>query len=598
MDQEQQNNGQNQENGDSIPVRSSADNTNSEEATSTPSPSVQAMNSNEQNQNASAPIYTAPSSTPPDTLPAQQAKPAGGKKLTKVIALVLTVLTLIGAGAALWLFVLDDSDASKSSSSESAQKVIVKNIIPLIREATPEPVVDEDFFPPKISSSGMVQSIRKQIFEPLVTFEDKTQISPLLATSWTNPDNSTWVFKLKPGVKFNTGTPLTAQLVKASIEETTKANTDNLYTSTIKSITADNDLTLTIVTTTADPTLLNKLTFVQIYDTSVSPVTDKSGTGPYTAESPIVAGTKTVSIVANDSYHGGTVYTKKVQFDEVNEGDAIAQLVIDDKVDIGFVNTEVSADKIRQALPNVKILQEEAIGSTGLYLNPTPAGPLQKLAVRKALYKALDVKTVVEKGGVKASVGTQFATKVVPGFNPSITPPAQDVAGATKDITDAGYPDGFDLTISLGSSTAAMGEEIKAQLAKIGVRVTLDVVTSAATFFGKTQAGEFPSWISSYTSDINDSSDVISAVYQGTQYKNFYSNKALDDLMKETATTFDPSDRLAKLQDATKLIMDDTVFIPLRSRLYQYAITKPYVITTDYASIGQVGANFWKVYQP
>jgi peptide/nickel transport system substrate-binding protein len=91
------------------------------------------------------------------------------------------------------------------------------------------------------------------------------EVKPALATSWTNPDNSTWRFKLRNKVKFHNGDSFTAADVKYSIDEALKNNWPNAFNlGTVKSVTVVDDYTVDIKTTTPDPVLLNRLVFAFI----------------------------------------------------------------------------------------------------------------------------------------------------------------------------------------------------------------------------------------------------------------------------------------------------------------------------------------------
>src|SRR5689334_19541276 len=72
---------------------------------------------------------------------------------------------------------------------------------------------------PHLANDEYTSSILGNVFEPLVALDGELGLQPALAESWLTPDDLTWVFRLRPGVRFHDGTPLEARDVVAALEQ-------------------------------------------------------------------------------------------------------------------------------------------------------------------------------------------------------------------------------------------------------------------------------------------------------------------------------------------------------------------------------------------
>lgn len=540
---------------------------------------------------------TTPTVTDPQPTPPTVAPPARAQKKHKAPILPLLVVVLVaifGFGAYKMLGAKDTKKAEKKVVT------VVKKEIPLLRVISVDGEYTKDLYPPTYTSTNGTTAIRRQIFDSLVTLSEVKNLSPQIATSWTNPDTSTWVFKIRNDITFHNGTKLTAKSVKGSVDAAMAIPDYSTFLGTVKSVEATNDYTVTIKTKFPDGALLNKLTYISIYDPTAKVVDDMAGSGPYTVKKdttrPATDSSK-FTLQAITNYYGGTVYTKEVQFSQESDPVKIREAMIRGDYDIAPAGLNTDEIKlIVAAKPGTVVMEEEAVGTFGMYLNTIKPGPLQKLGVRQAIYNGLDYQKIVKASKTLSTVASQIVPSLIPGYNPSIKTPTRNITLAKKYLTDAGYPNGTTIELQSPQLNASLATEIKTQLAEIGITVTV-TAPNVSTYFSDVNAGKFESWLVSYSTDINDSSDVISAVFQGTVYKNYYKSDKLDTIMKKANETFEINQRLKYLQEGTKVIMDDIPFIPIRNRTYQYVVTKPIEATLDY-SLGTVfGVNYWKVYQ-
>lgn len=508
----------------------------------------------------------------------------------KIAAITIIVLVLAGGGFLLWKYVF------KPKPAQPTVQAPVKNDIAVLRYGVFAGPMNQ--FYPTASLSNASQAVNFQIFEGLVQYQDRTKVVPMLADSWSNPNNSTWVFKLKSGIKFHDGNTMAAKDVKYSFDQFKKNSDYDEFTSTIKSVEAVDNSTVKIITDGPDPVLLNKLTFIGVLDSS-APATatpDQKGTGPYVVKTGSKPDEKNIDLVAFDGYHGGHVYTReliyKVYDGDSSEADALADIKAGKLNLTGFFTDSSKVDTAKQAGLNVIEVPDLNVAITGLNTNKA-GSPLQKLAVRQAIYTGMDVSALLKAIG-RSSTGqpaTQLITKDIVGYNHTITRPTFDAAKAAQMIKDAGYPNGFTLTLTTATISNDVATELQRQMAKIGVTLKLDLQPPSAALLSKISAGQTDMWYQTFSSDFLDAAEVFHYFYQS---KN-YSNPTIDSLLSQATTTIDAAKRLSLLEQVSKLGADQVGAVPVYTRVNDWLSDKPYVITQDQPSI-DIGAYFWKVY--
>lgn len=503
------------------------------------------------------------------------------KSLLTIIIVLLLILVAAGAGAYYWYSI-------KPSHKSSTAAVVAKKDIPNIRYVTTNEGW-ESFYPGFDDASNYDES-NIMIFEGLVRFENKTQIVPLLSTGWTNPDSSTWVFTLRPGVKFHDGRVMTADDVKASFDSAKSTSLGETYASTIKSVTATGPLQVTIKTDGPDPTLLKKLTKYFVYDTKSGKANDPiNGTGPFVVKPGTVPKPTSLELVANDSYWGGRPHVRSFSFVGIDSNDH-AKAYGDGKANLMSMFADTPT------LTNNRPYVSQKLDQSSVFimpLNTLKAGsPLAKLQVRQAIEDAIDPSAIAKVRETDGVPATQLVPNSIVGFDPSVTRPARDVAKAKELLKEAGYPSGISFTLTYFAPSQTTAAEIAKELAEAGIKVNLDPQTDVKTLSSKAFSGQTDAYFNTYTSDIFDASDVLSAFADTPNYKN----QAVIDLLTKAGSTLDANKRLGYLQQASKLMADDLGVVPIFSESGDQIIYDPsFVIQRDIAN-NSIGVYFQKVY--
>lgn len=499
------------------------------------------------------------------------------RRFFKWFGAVLVIALL--AAAAVALFNRLDKPA------EPQQQQSQKKDIPLLKIGyTSGPL--NTFYPGGYSNSVNFFEVNLQVFEGLVRYEDKTKIVPALATGWSNPDSSTWIFNIRPNVKFHTGRVMTAEDVKASLEAA-KANPDlDLYASTIKQVDTIGSDKIKITTDGTDPILLNKLNYLFIFDTKSGKQDDPAnGTGPYVLKSGTSPEESSLHLTAFDSYHQGQPSTRELELSWYEDQDEAVKDFNSGKIDItGFIDP-LYVKKLGKNYPYVT----DPPGTRFVRIQTLkPNSPLAKKEFRQGLEYLLDKPALIEEGSGRPA--SQLIPQEVPGHDPSIKSPKRDIAKAKELFTAAGYPNGATLSF-ISSSSQDTAEELKKQFAEGGIQLQLKDIPDFDAYLDRVDTGEDDLSMQAYSSDFLDGADLLNQLMG----KN-YQNPEVDKLIAESNESLDSAVRLAKLKQASKLVASDVPVLPLAYLQDTFAMNKPYVLKQDTTST-LLEAYLWKAYQ-
>ena len=180
----------------------------------------------------------------------------------------------------------------------------------------------------------------------------------------------------------------------------------------------------------------------------------------------------------------------------------------------------------------------------------------------------------------------QFYPSAVFGYDESITRPPYDPEKAKALLKEAGYPDGFDITIDSPNDRYVNDEKIAqavaSSLAKIGLNIKVNAIPKK-TFFPMTDRREASFFLIGWSCAEGDASaflDGIAHTYDqdkgyGRYNRGRYSNPKVDELIESASATVVPEERLKAMQAAQKIaLVEDQAFIPLHYQIDLYAKAK------------------------
>jgi peptide/nickel transport system substrate-binding protein len=334
-------------------------------------------------------------------------------------------------------------------------------------------------------------NVLTNFYDTLIWRDANLGLKPGLALSWRAVDATTWEFKLRQGVKFHNGEPFNAQAVKFSFERMLDPKTKWPGAGAlrlIKSVAVVDDSTVRFTTERPWPLLPR---FLGYYGMIVPPgllaqqgdealIRHPVGTGPYR----FVRWVKDdrVELEANGDFWGGKPRIGRVVFRAIpSESSRLAELLAGSVHLINIVPPELF--KPIQDSPRAKLVEGRSLSVYFVIanlVNIAKERPLADRRVRQALNHAIDRQAIL--ASIMHNVGkpvATFCTEVMLGCDASVPPFAYDPERAKALLREAGYPNGFELSISTTSGAYPGDRDIALavadQLNKVGVRARANV---------------------------------------------------------------------------------------------------------------------------
>ena len=468
---------------------------------------------------------------------------------------------------------------------------------------------------PHAQNESLNNTAAAYIYEPLLTYNEKFELVPALATTWTRDGNLLWKFNLRKGVKFHDGSPFTADDVVFTIERAMSPTSNfRVYTTGIQGARKIDDHTVLIYTTVPNPVLLRQLTELRIMSKSWSEknkvtkpqdyvkkeethaARNANGTGPYMLKSREVD-VRTV-FVQNPNWWGKA--TKKGNVTEVvytpvkSEATRTAALL---SGEVDFVLDPAPQDIARlKKNPNIKVVEgsETRTIFIGLdqfrdelqYSNVKGKNPFKDLRVRQALYHAIDIQGI--KRAVMRGLSDPTGAIIAPQVNGWTKEAHQrlpySVETAKKLLAEAGYPNGFEFTLDCPNNRYINDEDIcKAVVsmwAKLGLKVNLNAMPRA-TYFAKIQKFDTSAYLLGWgvpTFDALYSLQSLAMTVGKEGDGNFnlgrVSNPEFDKLVTGMKSEVDVKKRNDLIARALMLHNQQVMHLPLHNQVIPWAMRK------------------------
>jgi peptide/nickel transport system substrate-binding protein len=441
----------------------------------------------------------------------------------------------------------------------------------------------------------------KQVYEQLLDVDSNLGIVPQLALAWKPLNPTTWEFELRPDVRFHDGTPFTADDVVFSIERARAETSDfRHYVDGITAIEAIDDRTVRITTAGPDPSLWLKLAEVAIMSPAWSEqhaVTrpadylganeetyasrHANGAGPFMLESFEPRGGWVV--VRNPAWWGTGEYPHNV--DRVvhvrKEADAenVAAL-LEGEIDLLQTPPYSAMDQIRRT-PGLKLAYGTKLhtmffgfdqGSAELRSsNVKGKNPFKDKRVRQAMAHAIDFEPILHDlmGELFIPAGTIVAPGVN-GYAPELdVPPSYNPEKAKALLIEAGYPEGFGVTLDCGNDWGddeiATCTGVAEQLGRIGIEVAINFQSTDEHDAQVYNARASDFYLTGYHMD-PDSEEVLRELFHSQSDWNptGYANPRVDELIGKIEAEMVTYGRDAYLEEAWRIVTDDFVYLPVR----------------------------------
>jgi ABC-type dipeptide/oligopeptide/nickel transport system permease component/ABC-type transport system substrate-binding protein len=426
------------------------------------------------------------------------------------------------------------------------------------------PILDPTASP----AAAVSEIVYGNVFEGLVQFAPDGSVVPKLAAGWDiSADGLSYVFHLRRDVHFHDGSPFDAAAAKFSLDRALdpgSVNPQKPRLAKIQSVDAVDPHTLRIVLKQRSGGLLQSLAwgaFVMVSPRSAATNALRPiGTGPFR-----FSGWRrgdSVTLVRNADYWGERALLEEATFKFIADPTAAYAALMAGDVD-AFSNYPAPESFAQFAAdPRFAVFAGTTEMETVLALNHRVA-PLGNLSVRRAISYALDRRAIIDGAmyGLGTPIGSHF-----PPRNPAYVDLTgvypHDVARAKALLAQAGYPNGFAVTLKLPPPSYARrgGEIVAAQLAQAGIRVSIENLEWAQWLDQVFARHDFDMSIVGHAEPMDYD------IYARDDYYFGYSSPEFKALIAELDDTLDPARRRALLQQVQRKLADDAV----NGFLFQY----------------------------
>ncbi len=447
------------------------------------------------------------------------------------------------------------------------------------------------------------------VFDKLVLQDEVQNKVPGLAESWEQLAPDAWQFNLRKDVTWHDGSPFTATDVEFTLGRA--GNVPNspssfaLYTKVIKGVEIVDDHTIILKTEGPFPLMVDYMSGVVIvskkhgegattqdYNSGKAMV----GTGPFKFAE-WVPGDRIV-YERNTDYWGSVPAWDKVIVKPIsNESARTAALLAGDVDFIDFPattdiptlkkNSDVQISEIgsnRMIYLHIDSDRDESPFVADLEGNKMQKNPLKDARVRRAISLAINREAIAARvmEGLAVPAG-QLMPPTVYATVPEIKPDPFDLEKAKELLQEAGWGDGFSLTIHGPNdryvNDAKIAQAIAQMLTKAGIKTAVETMPKNV-YFGKASALEFSLMLVGWASGSGEPSNPLRALLHtydkekgmGTTNRGRYSNPKMDNLV-DTAMSAPTREEWAKLtQEATKVAMGDLGIIPIHYQVNVWAM--------------------------
>jgi peptide/nickel transport system substrate-binding protein len=417
------------------------------------------------------------------------------------------------------------------------------------------------------------------VYEPLVAFSPEMRLTPVLATSWTNPTDRAWRFELRRGVRFHDGRPLTARDVQYTIERGLSLPQAwvRSWIPLVEKAQALDDHTVEILTRAPAPLLLNQLAAVPILPSGAAPAERAVGTGPYrvtewAAERELVLG-------AFPGYWSGRPRWRRAVFRAEPDGRARVGAVLRGEADVAAHPPEAELPRAL-AEGRARLAQHPALSVSilGFLVRPGRDNPLADARVRESIALAVDRRALIrEVLGGRAAPATQLAPPDVFGYVPEIRYLEADLDAARAALARTPFARGFSAPLYCSSRTRPIADFVESEARRIGVRFELREQENFDSVLLPQQA---PAFVLDITFPNLDSADLLFDGFhtkddaRGFGQLNFsgYSEPEMDRLLERSHQELDSRRRYQLLKRAMEVAVASRALIPLCVRSHLFVV--------------------------
>jgi len=471
--------------------------------------------------------------------------------------------------------------------------------------------VEPDSIDPHYHNFGGNKGLMPNLFEALTSMDPQDHLTPNLALSWRLIDDMTWEFKLRDGVTFSDGTPLTADDVAFTIERVPNVPTTvtdmSEYVKAIARVEVVDQHTVRFHTKGPFPLAPEYLSAIGIvsrrhgegastsdYNTGKAAI----GTGPFRFVT-WSRGDKVV-LARNETWWGGHPAWDNVTIRYIKnpvsrlaallagDVDLIDQVSVQDvarvKEDARFTVASGLSDDIIGFVFDVQDHASPKI--TGTDDKPLSVNPFRDRRVREAVNLAIDRVAIRERiMNGQSDPDNQYMKPGQYGYDSALPPVRFDPQRAKQLLAEAGYANGFKLEVACQNdrfvNDATICQTVAQMLTRIGIATTPEVMPHAV-WVPRANRHEFSLFTYFWTIDTPEPSIMLisqlatpdAARGRGAFNRGLYSNPSFDAVLDQALITLDRDAREALLIKATDIAFRDYALVPLHHQFNIEAMTR------------------------
>lgn len=422
---------------------------------------------------------------------------------------------------------------------------------------------DLDSLDPHRAVNAGTSEVLFNIFEGLMKASPDGGVTCAVASSYEMSEDATvYTFTLREGVKFHNGDEVTLEDVLYSLRRC--AGAENNGTPLLTAFSAVTDISTDdqgrVVVTLAEPSLefINSMTAAIIPNgTGSSQSTAPVGTGPFSFVS--YSPQNSMEIVRFEDYWGTPAHLKKVTFKIITDVNTQILGLNSGSLDMVIHLSNTRASELKDGFT---VLNDTMKLVQALYLNNS-VKPFDDVLVRRAMYYAINVPEIIEF--VCDGAGVPTGTSMYPAFTKYFVEELadrypHDTAKAKALLAQAGYPNGFSMTITVPSNYAQhvdTGLVIAQQLAEIGIDAKVQEVTWETWVSDVYRGRNYEATVCGIAASDMTAREMLSR-YASDASKNFigFSNAEYDDVVSRAMTATDMDQQIALYKRAQEILSE------------------------------------------
>jgi peptide/nickel transport system substrate-binding protein len=440
---------------------------------------------------------------------------------------------------------------------------------------------DLDSLDPHQSNTAGTREVLFNIYEGLMKASPDGGVVPAVASDYSiSDDGLTYTFVLRDGVKFHNGKTVTVDDVVYSLQRCAGSENDGTPLisafSNVADISAPDDSHVVVTLAEANLEFINSMSAFIIPEGSGADIASNPiGTGPFS----FVSYTPQSELVVSkfDDYWGETAKVDQVTFQIITNTNTMILALKGGTLDMvihlpNSYENEVAGD--------FTVLQDTMKLVQALYINNAVA-PFDDVRVRQAMYYAINVDEIIDFvcGGAGVATGTSMYPAQTQYFMPELAETYQQNVELAKELlAEAGYPNGFEMTITVPSIYAQhvqTGEIIAEQLKAVGITAQVEEVSWENWYADVYKGRDFQTTVCGVSASDMTAREMLQR-YTSDHKKNFinFSNEEYDQVVAQAVASLDLDEQISLYKRAETILNEQAASLWIQD-MCELVVMKP-----------------------